>query len=272
MSVWQAAFFALVQPTTHVNDIKRDLYSRRDLGPLAWWLVARLASFVDQTFCEKAATRGLDKHRREALLVDARGLLDPQSSVGRGLRHMLGTAAKLTDEEFKTLGNFAAKLSLPLGRLFRYPDTPHQKRQRICRRTFDGFVDLHMVHKVVHRACHRPIQRLGEAHRAAGRGDEPLIRKRLPVVFHELPHRAQRPLDEPAVVGDPLAVHQARVQRSRVAHDDVLSPIPVELYGLELLPTPQQAQNFRLHLDDIGLLELGQAGTNAVRQVFMPYI
>ena len=70
-----------------------------------------------------------------------------------------------------------------------------------------------MFDEIVHRSRHGPIQGLGKADCAAGRGDEPLIRKRLPVVFHKLTDGAQRPLDEAAVVGDPLAVHHARIQR-----------------------------------------------------------
>ena len=78
---------------------------------------------------------------------------------------------------------------------------------------------------IVHRTRDRTVQRFGESDRAAGRGNKLSVGELLPIVFHELSDRAQGTFDEPAVVGDSLAVHHARVQRSSVGQNDVLSSI-----------------------------------------------
>jgi hypothetical protein len=107
--MWQAVSFVFAQQPTHVTDIWMDLNSREDGGPLSWLVIARFVKFLGKTLCEKAASRGLHVHSREAFLADARKLLDTRSSVGRGLRHMLFTAAKLTDEDLQILGDFAVE-------------------------------------------------------------------------------------------------------------------------------------------------------------------
>lgn len=64
----------------------------------------------------------------------------------------------------------------------------------------------------------------GKADGAAGRDDELPVCEFLSVGFHELTHGAERPLDEPAVVGDPPAVHDARKEQGRIAEETLLIP------------------------------------------------
>ena len=63
---------------------------------------------------------------------------------------------------------------------------------------------------------------------AAGRGNELSVGELLPIIFHELSDRAQSTFNEPAVIGDAVAVHHARVQRLRVGQDDVLGAVCCE--------------------------------------------
>src|SRR4051812_9333007 len=88
-----------------------------------------------------------------------------------------------------------------------------------------------MDDQVVHGTRDGTTRRPGESDRTALRGDEPPVDERLTVVLQGFSQAAQGPLDEAAVVRDPLAVEDGRVERPGVAQEDVLRPACGEEMG-----------------------------------------
>ena len=108
--VWRGMWLLGGGARDEVVDMYIDFKASNAGGPLAWWVISRLAGGCGSKLAVDAAYRGLKSVDTDSIMSDCDALLDHNSLFGRSVRTLVTTMDGMSDEELATMGQLLTDL------------------------------------------------------------------------------------------------------------------------------------------------------------------
>jgi hypothetical protein len=102
--VWRGMWLLNGGARDEVIDMYTDFKASDIGGPLAWWVISRLAGGHGSKLAVDAAYRGLKSVDIDVILADCDAMLDHNTLVGRSVHTLVTTMAEMSDEELLDVG------------------------------------------------------------------------------------------------------------------------------------------------------------------------